>query len=441
VKITIIGGGSYQWAPTIVADLLQLPSLADTELVLQDINPNPLPLMKAFAEKASESLGAHATVETTTDQRAAIDGADAVVVTISTGGFASMRQDLEVPERYGVKQSVGDSVGPGGISRALRNIPILVGIAKDIEVLAPDAWLLNITNPMTVLTRSVLRETNVKAVGLCHEIVNFLWDLSIVTGTQWQDFQPVLTGVNHFPVVTSLPMGDRDGLQWLRELADNESPDEPGVEEWKSLAGFRARHAVKLDLLKRFGALPTAGDRHLVEFLPGYLTEESDWGAAYGVHLTTIEDREEHQGQYVARVQRMLDGGEPIPSWQSGEMVAPVLDSLVTGTVRELPLNIANHGQAADLPPEVVVEGYCVVDKEGIRGRDVVSAPAPLAELLRRHAAVQELTVEAAVSGDRDLAVAAMSLDPLAGRGDVRQVERMTDDLIAATKRWLPQFA
>jgi alpha-galactosidase len=443
MKITVIGGGSYQWAPTIIADILQFPSLSAAHLVLQDIDPAPLPLMESYAKQAITTLGADATVETTTDQRAAIDGADAVVVTISTGGFRSMRHDLAVPERFGIKQSVGDSVGPGGINRALRNIPVLVGIARDMEDLAPDAWLLNITNPMTVLTRAVLRETSIKAVGLCHEIMGFLWDLSITGETPIGDIKPTLTGVNHFPVFTELDMGGRDGIAWMRELAagaDTE-PDDSGEQEWKSRTLFRRRHAVKIELLARYGALPAAGDRHLAEFLPGILTPESDWGAGYGVHLTTIEDREKHQGQYVEHVQKMLDGSEPIPTWQSGEMVAPVLDSIVTGTPRELPVNIGNHGQAADLPPDVVVEGMCVVDASGIRGRDVVSAPAPLAELLRRHAVVQELTVEAAVSGDRDLAVAAMSLDPLAGRGDLKQTTQMTDELLAATAEWLPQFA
>jgi alpha-galactosidase len=184
--------------------------------------------------------------------------------------------------------------------------------------------------------------------------------------------------------------------------------------------------------------LPAAGDRHLAEFLPSVLTAESGWGAAYGIELTTIAQREEHQGQYIERVQKLLAGEEEVPTWQSGEMVAPILDSLLTGTPRELPLNIPNAGQAADLPPDAIVEGYCTVDGTGMTGRDAVELPPPLAELIRRHVAVQELTVDAAVNGDRGVALQAMTLDPLAGRGDLSETAAMLDELLTATAPWLP---
>ena len=407
-------------------------------LVLEDIDPEPLPLMQKYVRYAADQLGVDVTVETTTDQRAAVEDADAVIVCISTGGFASMTQDLDVPARHGIKQSVGDSVGPGGISRALRNIPVLVGIGRDMAEVAPDAWLLNVTNPMTALTRSVRRETGIKAVGLCHEIDTFLWDLCILTGVPKDDIRPVIAGVNHFPVVTELALGDDDGFAFIRDLIADDTDDTGTIEDWRSRTKFKARHALKLTLFEMYGALPAAGDRHLAEFLPSVLTPESDWGAAYGIHLTTIAEREADQGSYIERVQKLLAGEEQVPTWQSGEMVAPILDSLLTGTKRELPLNVPNAGQAADLPADVVVEGYCIVDTGGIRGRDVVALPAPLAELIRRHVAVQELTVEAAVRGDRATALQAMSLDPLAGRGDLAETAAMTDELLAATASWLP---
>jgi alpha-galactosidase len=343
-----------------------------------------------------------------------------------------------VPARHGIKQSVGDSVGPGGISRALRNIPVLVGIGRDMAEVAPDAWMLNITNPMTVLTRSVRKETGVKAVGLCHEIDTFLWDLCILSGVPKDDIKPIISGVNHFPVITQLALGNDDGLQFMRDLIADDNDDTGQIEDWRSRTKFKARHALKLRLFEMYGALPAAGDRHLAEFLPSVLTPESDWGAAYGVHLTTIAEREQHQGQYVEHVHKLLGGEEQIPTWQSGEMVAPILDSLLTGTRRELPLNVPNTGHAADLPADAIVEGFCTVDRDGIRGRDAVSLPAPLAELVRRHVAVQELTVEAAVSADRALALQAMTLDPLAGRGDLAETAAMLDELLTATAEWLP---
>jgi alpha-galactosidase/6-phospho-beta-glucosidase family protein len=436
MKVTIIGGGSFQWTPTLAGDLLDLETLPDLHVVLEDIDPAPLPKMRTFVEKLAAERGRSVTVETTTDQRAALRGADFVVVTISTGGFASMRHDLEIPERYGLRQSVGDTVGPGGVSRALRNIPVLLGIARDMEELCPEAWLLNITNPMTTLTRVVARETSVRVVGLCHEMYHFREDLAAALERPVEEIRAVMTGVNHLPVVTELRAGGDDLLAWLRALVDAppaaESPE----------GRFASRHALKLHLLSRFGALPAAGDRHVAEFFPFVLTPESGWGARWNVALTTIEERERVWLRWFTDLlDLMLAGKHSMPKGQSGEMVAPVIESLVNGTHRELPLNRPNGGQAPDLPADVVVESICVVDSDGIRPRDSVVASPPLAEWIRRHVANQELTVQAAVSGDRDLAVAAYAGDPLTGRLDLEQIESMAADLLAATGPWLPQFS
>ena len=448
MKITIIGGGSYQWSPKLVTDLLGTPSLAGVHLVLMDIDPVPLPRMEEIFQRANEILGAGATVETTTDRPKALDGADFVVVTISTGGFTTMSVDLDVPASYGIRQSVGDTVGPGGISRSLRNIPVLVDIARDMEQCCGDAWMLNITNPMTCLTRAVTRETSVKAVGLCHEVGNYTLDVAIAFGQPWEAVTATVTGVNHFPVVTELDIAGGDGLELLRVLVDEAGglealapdPEQEPAPPFSRL-DFARRHVLSLTLLDRYGALPAAGDRHLAEFLPSVLTADSGWGKAWGIDLTPISEREQGQAEYIADVDAILAGQKELPTWASGELVAPVIDSLLTGTRREVPLNLPNAGQCPDLPPEAVVEAICAVDGNGVHGRDAARAPAPLAELLRRHVATQELTVEAAVTGDERLVRAALALDPLAGRGDLRAIEAMADDLLAGTAAWLPQFS
>ncbi len=447
MRVTIIGGGSYQWGPKLITDLLGVKALAGMDLVLEDIDPAPLEVLGDYARLAAKTMGVDCGVTTTTDQRRALEGADFVIVTISTGGFESMSVDLDVPARHGIFQSVGDSVGPGGINRSLRNIPILVGIGRDMEEQCRDAWLLNITNPMSCLTRAVCRETSIKAVGLCHEVGNFAMVLALALGLPHTAIATTVVGVNHFPVVTALEIDGAEGFDVLSELVaelgglDALAPDpaRPAPDEF-STRDFGERHLLKLTMLERFGALLAANDRHLAEFVPWVLTEASGWGASWGIELTPIARREQHQAEYVAEVREVLAGDREMQTWDSGELVAPVIDSLVTGTRREVPVNIPNAGQCPDLPADAMVESICVVDDSGVRGRDVARAPAPLTELLRRHVAVHELTVEAALSGDRSLVEAAVALDPLAGRGDLRDIEAMVDELLAGTSKWLPRF-
>jgi alpha-galactosidase len=448
MQITIVGGGSYQWTPELLADLLGMPSLRGAHYVLEDIDPVPLGKMVALARLLNEAMGAKATFSTATDQERALEGADFVIVTISTGGFESMAFDLDIPARHGIRQSVGDTVGPGGINRSLRNIPVLVGVAEDMGKVCPDAWLLNITNPMTCLTRAVCKQTSVRAVGLCHEVGNWSMDLAIALGRPAESVRPTVAGVNHLPVVTAVEVDGEDGFAIMAAMVEDAGglaalaphPGRPEAEPFSRL-DFVQRHALKLTLLEKWGAFPAAGDRHIAEFLPWVLTEGSGWGSEFNVELTSIETRQNHQQGYIADVDAWLAGTKDLQTWFSGELPALVIDSLVTGERRELPANIPNVGQVPDVPADAVVESICVVDDQGIRGRDVAPLPAPFAELVRRHVAVGEMTVAAALEGDRTLAEAAFFLDPLAGRGDLHQTEAMIDELLTATAAWLPQFA
>jgi alpha-galactosidase len=454
-RIVIIGGGSYQWVPKLLIDVANTPSLHDAEIVLEDVNADALPLMASWVERIATLRGIGLSATTTTDQRRALEGADYVVVSISTGGFTSMRQDLEVPERYGIRQSVGDTVGPGGIARALRNVPVLVGIARDMQEVCPDAWMLNLTNPMTVLCRAVTRETPIKAIGLCHELTMTRFTLSLLLDADFGDLDLEVTGVNHLPVITSLEIDGGDGFERLRELVDDPArhddplafdlPAEFG--EPRAGAGGRwtrgdllRRNQLKLELFDRFGVLPAAGDRHLAEFFPGFLTEESGWGERWGVNLTTIEDREASQAGHVAALEALVQAPE-VSTLPSGELVASLIDSFERDRPRNFPLNLPNAGQCPDLPDDVVVESVCTADGSGVRGRDRAVCPPGLAEHLRRVSAAQELTVEAALTGSRETVFEAMLADPLASRIDWDQLRAMTDDLIDATARWLPQFA
>ncbi|MGH9026604.1 MAG: hypothetical protein ACRDWD_10915 [Acidimicrobiia bacterium] len=455
-RIVIIGGGSFQWVPKLLVDVANTPSLHDSEIVLCDIDPDPLPRMVELVQHVAEIRGIRLTAIATTEQRAALDGADYVVVSISTGGFESMRHDLEIPARFGIRQSVGDTVGPGGIVRALRNGPVLVEIARDMQERCPGAWLLNLTNPMTALCRAVTKATAVRTVGLCHEVTIAQFVLSLLLDESFLSIRPTVAGVNHLPLITALDVDGADGLARLRDLLDDAGragaeplamPFPEGLGHEKISEGpdwtkgdLLSANRVKLELFERFGVLPGVGDRHLVEFFSGFLTEEADWGARWGVQLTSIDDRESWQQRHIDDFEGMLAASE-VSELLSGEMVAGVIDSLMTGRKRRLPLNIPNSGQVADLPSDVVTESICVADGDGVRGGDPVSAPPALAEALHRVSSSQELTVEAGLTGDRDKVFAAMFLDPLASRIDFDQLAAMTNEMLAATKPWLPQFA
>jgi alpha-galactosidase len=436
-----------------VLAIADTPSLHGAHLVIEDIDPAPIPDMVDLVHHIAAVRGIHLNASGTTDQRVALDGADHVVVCISTGALDSMQYDIAIPERYGIRQPVGDTVGPGGIIRGLRNIPVLVGIARDMEDLCPDAWLLNLTNPMTTLTRSVLQTTDITAIGLCHEVTITQYSLSMLFGCDMRAMDLSVAGVNHLPFITRLTIDGADGLELLRDLladpvARSAPLTIPGITGHEAVSAggdftvdaVLASNRVKLELFERFGVLPAAGDRHLVEFFSWFLTEESGWGQRWGVELTSMDDRRQWLAHYMGEFRALRDARE-IPRQPSGEMVAAVIDARLRDRPRHLPLNIANHGQVPDLPDDVVVESIVTVDGAGARGRDVEPLPTALGAAVRRIATEQELVVEAALTGDRDTVFEAMLTDPLASRLDYDQIGRMTDDMLSATARWLPQFA
>jgi alpha-galactosidase len=460
MRIVIVGGGSFQWVPTLATDLALTPSVHGAEIVLLDIDAERLARTTPVVAHVSDLTGAQFAVRAATDQRAALQGADFVLVNITTGGFQSMTLDLDIPWRYGIRQPGGDTLGPGGINRALRNIPVVVGIARDMEDVCPDAWLLNLTNPMTALCRSVTKTTSIKTVGLCHEVTNFRGVLMLLSGAPWDAIDLSVTGVNHVPVVTAIDLGDgRDGMAFLHDVADgnidldvdlgfelgddeHERPGSFGEERVPRRATkrfFVEEYAAGFELFRRYGAFVAPGNRHTLEAFPAMLAEDADWGKRWNVHYTTIAERERHEARYAADLDKRL-ADTVAPRYPSMEMAAPVIDSLLSGQPRTLPLNIPNAGQCADLPRDVVTESMCVVDSKGVNGREPVHAPSFLAAWLNRIVASQELTVDAALAGDRELVHAAMLLDPHVATVGLATIEQMTDELLGATEQWLPQF-
>jgi alpha-galactosidase len=453
-KIAIVGGGSTHWAPRLLADFANTPSLHGCSVSLIDIDESSLPSMLTIAKHIVTTRGIAMDVTATTDLPAALDGADFVIIALSVGGFASMAHDLEIPARYGIWQPVGDSVGPGGIFRSLRSIPVVLRIAREVERCAPHATLLNVSNPLTALCRAVSSQTSVTTVGLCNELVGLQFWLSLVFDTDMRSIDPVVAGVNHLPLVTSLRIAGEDGFAMLREVLDDPARLEgqpvwmvpPAASHWRrtdpsrdwTKADIVANNRVKLEVFRHFGVLPGSADTHVAEFFPWFVTPASDEGRAWGVHHYGLAGHTEDKvddGVWAAE----LEAGGEIPGWTSGELVAPLIDAVVTDTARSLPVNLPNTGQVTDLPTGVVVECMGTIDGSGVSPRDTASAGAA-AEHLRRVVASQELTVEAAITGDRGLVLQAMLADPVAGTLPWEHVTALTDELLAASAPWLPQF-
>jgi alpha-galactosidase len=455
-SITIVGGGSYHWAPRLLADFANTPSLNDVHVVLHDLDAERMKLMQDLGSEIAARRGIAMTVEAEGDRRRALEGADFVITAFSVGGFDSMRHDIEIPQRFGIRQPIGDSVGPGGILRALRSVPALLDIARDVEAVAPDAWLVNVTNPLTALCRSVTRETNVKTVGLCNEWVGCSWVLSLLFDCGMAEIDPILGGVNHYPLATSLRVaGEDDAFVRLHALLGEpqraasepiwmDPPERAGwvkvspAEYWTKLDVIE-NNRVRFELFRRFGVLVGSGDHHSVEFMPSFVHARNDYGRDWRVHHYGMPGHRRDADDDVAHYEAMRDAPD-VTRMPSGELVAQLLDGMVTGKPQQLPVNLPNEGNVTNLDAGAVVEIMGVADGTGVQGRDKTTVPGILGEFLRRINVVQEWTVEAAVAGDRELVLEAMLADPIAAQAPYEQIIQMTDEMLAATARWLPQF-
>lgn len=447
IKFVLIGGGSYSWTPGLITDIALTPALYGTHIVLQDISAEALATVVPLCQKISAAAGADLRVEGSTNLDAVLPGADFVGLTISCGGGPADDLDLSIPARHGIMQTVGDTVGPGGWSRALRNIPVVTDIIRRVEVLAPDAWFMNYTNPMTVLTRVVNKVSRVRSVGICHELQGLLLHLAYYFGVDWQkDIAVSMAGINHLIWALKIDVCGRDGLALFGEYAADPDGfrrlgDKGMPEELEHSGGTAPTQKIKLDLLQRCGYLPIAGDAHTAEFFPQYLQSPeaaASWGFTGGQRAHTFA----RSSSRAARRQRCLDlleGREPLYLKHSHEHADRTIAALSgLGDPLLTPLNLPNCGQIDNLPREAVVETLAYADAGGVHPLAVGALPAILSQYLIRHISNQEMIVEAGLSGDRDLAVEALAGDPAVPDRDV--AARLADEFMTEFREWLPQF-
>jgi alpha-galactosidase/6-phospho-beta-glucosidase family protein len=435
----LIGAGSTVFTPGLLRDITSSPAFDDYTVHLVDTNGEAAETMAVIGRRLAARQGRGVRIEAHTDRRAALPGARFVTTTIAVGAAEGWRADLEIPARYGIRQTVGDSVGPGGVLRALRHVPELVAIARDVADLAPDAWLINYSNPLTANVRAITQQTEVRAIGLCHGTMHTKSALSKALGVDPDDVHAVFAGLNHLSWLLDIRSGDTDLYPRLRELVEARAggPDAPS----SRTEGVHA--AVSADLMRTFGRYPAPGDRHVSEFFPGYLSPgdsgELPWGLQGGQDMTF---------EYIGEKTRLWDdlraqanGAAPlrVSADQEAERVVSIAAALMgdRDTV-ELAVNLPNNGKIPNLPATAVVEVPAVVGADRITGLGIGPLPPAIAAVLGARADQQELTVRAAVTGERDTALQALTLDPLVG--DAGTARAILDDAVLAHTPYLDRF-
>ncbi len=436
MKIAFIGGGSVQWTLALATDLALNPALVGAELVLHDIDADALDLLTRACQRVGAQLGNSLRVTSMLDRRAAIQSAAFVILCVSIGGLAAMRNDLEIPARYGIQQSVGDTVGPGGLARGLRHIPFAIQVAREMEQLCPNAWLLNLTNPMTTICRAVTRATSIRTIGLCHEVTGVRHRLADILNVPFDEIVARVAGINHLPVILDFNAGTQKGLPMLREWLARHGAfariDDHHPDPMRDV--FTDRLAVKLTLFEQLGVLFGAGDRHVAEFFPGLLTDVSQHGLRYGVQLTTIAHREQLMAHRRALIAQFV-AGESRELIRSEEQLTSVMAALGGGKPGTFIVNVPNRGQIENLPRDVVVECDALVDALGVHPITAGALPNAAYAAIAPHVARQELIVEAGLTGKCEPALAALATDPLVV--DPATVAPMFDELMQANRSFV----
>ena len=424
-RIVFIGAGSVEFTKNLLGDILTFPELASSEIVLHDIDPERLDAGEAIARWTSEALGAGASISATLDRRAALEGADYVINMIQVGGHEATLIDFDVPLRHGVRQTIGDTLGIGGIFRALRTIPVMLGIAADMHEECPNAWLLNYTNPMAMLCWAVYEGSPVDhIVGLCHSVQGTTRRLAELVGVPFEDVTFLGAGINHQSFILRFERAGENLYPLLDEA----------IERDPELA-----RTVRVELYKRFGYFPTESSEHGAEYVPWFMRHD-EVVERFRVSVGEYVQRSEENLREYERIRAALAAGDGFEIERSLEYASLIIHSIETGAERVIYGNVRNSGLIDNLPAGCCVEVPCLVDRVGVQPTHVGALPPQLAALNRTFANVCELTVRAALEGKREHVYQAAMLDPnTAASLTLDEIEALVDDLLAAHADALPE--
>lgn len=448
-KIVLIGAGSAVFTRGLVADLILLPELGPWELGLVDIDQTALETAAELSRKMVESRGAAVKITASTERRDLLAGADVVVTTIGVGGRRAWERDVEIPREYGIYQPVGDSILPGGISRAMRVIPQLVDIARDARDLCPAAWFFNYANPMTSSCWAIREATGVPVIGLCHGLFHVERQLAEFLGVPPAELTSLYAGLNHLTFIFDLRWRGQDMWPVVREKLEAErksSANGRGPYLGQTFAeGFAAAdNPFSWSLFAAYGAYPAVNDRHVVEFFPERFPKGEYHGLTLGVDAFSHAEIVAWGDERYAAMRRQALGEEPLDesifqrSAGEHEQLLFILRSIQRDERKIFSVNMPNRGAVPNLPADAVLEMPAAATATGLRPLQILDFPDSLAAIITRRLASVRVTVEAALTGDRTLFTEALLLDGAVT--DRAAAERMGEELLAAHKQHLPRF-
>lgn len=424
-RIAMIGAGSVVFVRNLLTDILGLEALRDCAIALHDIDVERLETATLMARRVAAQLGATPAITAHAERRAALAGADFVINMVQIGMHAATLLDFDIPRRHGLKQTIADTVGIGGIFRGLRTIPFMCALVSDMRAVCPDATLLNYTNPMSMLTWAVYDAfPQQRVVGLCHNVQNTARELAEYLGVAQARLSYDCAGINHMTWFLRLAMDGRDAYPALRRAAED-----PAI---------FARDRVRFELLRQLGWFVSESSEHTAEYTP-YFLRRDDQIAAYDVPVDEYVRRSEENLRIYAATRRALLANEALALHPSEEYGARIINAMVTGEPALIYGNVRNTKLIDNLPEDCCVEVPVVVDRNGLRPCHVGKLPPELAAHCAPHVYVQELVVRAALDGDRERVYRAAMLDRHAASTlSISEIRAMVDELLAAHGRALP---